>query len=190
MNLIPKQWSLGHIRGHRTFISMVTRFKQYRNINTSAASSQPHQLWKEIYSEIITATFVIKPEKLHFAQKNKVKSLGSIPPRTSFYLFATLIRPILLYGSDVWGISRPNNDAIDKVFYQYVRCVLTVKATTSNVMVIGESGQLPPSVFSHINVLSYMGSLQTLPAHTVVKRIYTELSRLHSCGLHTWVTKV
>ena len=35
-----------------------------------------------------------------------------------------------------------------------------------------------------------MGRLQTLPAHTVVKRIYTELSRLHSCGLHTWVTKV
>ena len=114
----------------------------------------------------------------------------SIPPRTSFYLFETLIRPILLYGSDVWGINSPNNDAIDKVFYQYVRCVLKVKATTSNVMVIGESGQLPPSVFSHIGVLSYMGRLQTLPAHTVVKRIYTELFRLHSCGLHNWVTKV
>ena len=57
-------------------------------------------------------------------------------------------------------------------------------------MVIGESGQLPPSVFSHISVLSYMGRLQTLPAHTVVKRIYTELFRLHSCGLHNWVTKV
>ena len=35
-----------------------------------------------------------------------------------------------------------------------------------------------------------MGRLQTLPAHTVVKRIYTELLRPHSCGLHTWVTKV
>ena len=76
------------------------------------------------------------------------------------------------------------------MFYHYVRCVLKVKATTSNVKVIGESGQLPPSVFSHINVLSYMGRLRTLPAHTVVKRIYTELFRLHSCGLHTWVTKV
>ena len=95
-----------------------------------------------------------------------------------------------LNGSDVWGINSPDNDAIDKVFYQYVRCVLKVKATTSNVMVIGESGQLPPSVFSHISVLSYMGRLQTLPAHTVVKRIYTELFRLHSCGLHNWVTKV
>ena len=94
-----------------------------------------------------------------------------------------------LYGNDVWGINSPNNDAIDKVFYQYVRCVLKVKAKTNNVVVIGESGQLPPSVFLHISVLSYMGRLQTLPAHRIVKRIYTELFRLHSCGLHNWNTK-
>ena len=57
-------------------------------------------------------------------------------------------------------------------------------------MIIGESGQIPPSVFSHINVLSYMGRSQTLPAHTIAKRIYTELFRLHDCGWNTWVTKV
>ena len=50
--------------------------------------------------------------------------------------------------------------------------------------------KLPPSVFSHINVLSNMGQLQTLPAHTIAKRIYTELFRLHNCGWNTWVTKV
>ena len=120
----------------------------------------------------------------------KLNSLGTIPPPVSFYIFETLIRPILLYGSDVWGISSCNNDAIGKVLYQFIRCILQVKATTSNVMVIGESGQLPPSVFSHINVLSYMGRLQTLPAHTIAKRIYTELFRLHNCGWNTWVTKV
>ena len=67
MNLKLKQWFLGHIRGHWTFTSLVIRFKEYRNINNSAISSQPHQLWKAIYSEIITATFVIKPEKPHLA---------------------------------------------------------------------------------------------------------------------------
>ena len=49
-------------------------------------------------------------------------------------------------------------------------------------MVVGESGQIPPSVFSHISVLSYMGRLQTLPAYTIAKRIYTELFKLHNCG--------
>ena len=116
--------------------------------------------------------------------------MGTIPRRVSFYIFETLIRPILLYDSDVWGISSCNNDAIDKVLYQFIRCILQVKATTSNEMVIGESGHLPPSVFSHINVLSYMGRLQTLPAHTIAKRIYSELFRLHNWEWNTWVTKV
>ena len=67
------------------------------------------------------------------------------------YLFEIVIRPFLLYDSDVWGISSGNNDAIDKVNYQYVRRILKEIATTNNVMVTGESGQLPPSVFSDIN---------------------------------------
>ena len=116
--------------------------------------------------------------------------MGTIPRRVSFYIFETLIRPILLYDSDVWGISSCNNDAIDKVLYQFIRCILQVKAMTSNEMVIGESGHLPPSVFSHINVLSYMGRLQTLPAHTIAKWIYSELFRLHTWEWNTWVTKV
>ena len=57
-------------------------------------------------------------------------------------------------------------------------------------MVIGENGQLPPSVFEQINALSYVGRLQILPAHMIAKWIYTELSRLHNCGWNTWVTKV
>ena len=168
-------------------------------VNTAAVAIQIMQHWFIFCStglSILTATSTLKGDifrnnhnylcnkarKAAFALKHKLKSLGSIPPRTSFYLFETLIRPILLYGSDVWGINSPNNDAIDKVFYQYVRCVLKVKATTSNIMVIGET----PSVFSHISVLSYLGRLQTLPSHTVVKLIYTELFRLHSCSLHNW----
>ena len=67
------------------------------------------------------------------------------------YLFEIVIRPILLYDSDVWGISSGDNDTIDKVNYQYARCILKEIATTNNLMVTGESGQLPPCVFSHIN---------------------------------------
>ena len=73
---------------------------------------------------------------------------------------------------------------------EHYKCVLKVKGTTSNVMVTDESGQLPRSVFSHIDVLSVMGRLQKFPTHTIVRRIYTELFGLHSYRLHTWLTKV
>ena len=67
---------------------------------------------------------------------------------------------------------------------------MLIKATTSNVIVIGESGQMPPSVYCHINALCYLKRLHDLPDTKIVKEVYNELNRLHQCGVKTWVTKV
>ena len=73
--------------------------------------------------------------------KQKLMHIGKLPRKILFHMFETLVRPILLYGSDVWGIRRQGNDMVDKAFYCFIRCALGVKATTSNLMVLGESGQ-------------------------------------------------
>ena len=97
--------------------------------------------------------------------KQKLKHIGT---KKLFHMFETLKRPILLlYGGDVWAIRR--NDMVDKVFYCFIRCALGVKATTSNLMVLGESGQMPPSVFSHINVICHLKRLHHLPSRMIVK---------------------
>ena len=70
-----------------------------------------------------------------------------------------------------------------------MRCVLHVKATTSNVIVIGEFGQMPPSVYCHINALCYLKRCHDLPDTKISKQVYNELNRLHQCGVTTWVTK-
>ena len=54
----------------------------------------------------------------------------------------------------------------------------------------GECGRLPPSVFCHINTLCVAHGLLTLPAHTLVQSVYSELERLHHQGFETWVSKV
>ena len=52
--------------------------------------------------------------------KQKLKLIGKLPPppppQILFHMFETIIRPISLYGSDVWGIRRQGNDMVDKVF--------------------------------------------------------------------------
>ena len=106
-----------------------------------------------------------------------------------FMLLAIYIRPILLYWSDAWGIRRQGNDMVDKVFYCFIWCALGVKATTSNLMVWGESGQMLPGMFSHINVIYYPKRLHHLPSRMIVKQMYIELCRLHECGFVTWITK-
>ena len=70
-----------------------------------------------------------------------------------------------------------------------MRCILQVKSTTSNNIVVGESGQILPSISCHINAICYLHRLRNLPTNTLVKAMYMELSKLHECGFNTWVSK-
>ena len=127
--------------------------------------------------------------KAIFGMKHNLKPLGTLPPKVLFHMFDALIRPILLYGSDVWGVQTQGGVNIDKVFFWCMRCVLHVKSTTSNIIVVGECGQIPPSVSAYIKAICYLNRLQNLTPN-MVKQTYSELSRLHNCGFSTWVTKV
>ena len=164
-------------------IEAVQSYKYLGNIISTIASAKG-DIFRENYSYLCN-----QAKEAIFGMKQKLKHIGKLPPRILFHMFETLIRPILLYGSDVWGIRRQGNDMVDKVFYCFIRCALGVKATTSNLMVLGESGQMPPSVFSHTNVICYLKRLHHLPSRMIVKQMYIELCRLHECGFVTWVTK-
>ena len=107
-----------------------------------------------------------------------------------FKLFDSVIKPLLLYGSDVWGYRNTGLDCIDKVMLRYCRRLLNVKATTSSFIVHEECGMLPPSVQCTISVLSFNNRLHHMPANTIVNKVYEELTRLHSVGFTTWVTRV
>ena len=115
--------------------------------------------------------------------------MGLLPPQIQIHLFENLVRPILLYGNDVWGVNASIGTTIDKLFYHYMRCVLNVKSTTSNAIVVGECGQMPPITCCQINALSYLKIPQDLPDTKIVKQVFNELNRLHLCGVRTWVTK-
>ena len=45
-----------------------------------------------------------KARKAEFAVYKKVKSLGHLPPGIKFFMFNSMVRPILSYGSDIWGV--------------------------------------------------------------------------------------
>ena len=125
-----------------------------------------------------------------FCVKRKIQNIGALPPHVMFYIFETMIRPITTYGSDVWGCQVKNISCIDKEFLEFSKRILRVKTTTCNTIVYGECGHLPPSVFCHINALSFAHRLKTLPAGTLAKSVYTELEDLHHQGFKTWVSRI
>ena len=110
-------------------------------------------------------------------------------PRIQIHLFENLLLPILLYGNDISGVTVSVNMLIDKLFNFYIHCVLHAKATMSNTIVVGEWGQLPPSIYGHINASSYFKMLKNLIQSKVVKQVFDELNKFHSCRVRTWVMK-
>ena len=95
---------------------------------------------------------------------------------------STLIRSILTYWSDVWGLSKAGLDVVDKVFLNFARCTLNVIATTCNAIVYGECGRYPLSVFCHINVLCYVHRLLTMPGESVSYVRHPAWSWIHDIG--------
>ena len=93
--------------------------------------------------------------KVIFSINRKLKCLRTLPATVMFYLFDALIRPILTYGSDVWGYSKAGVQVLDILFLNYIRCALQIKTTTCNPIVYGDCGRFPPSIYCHINVLCY-----------------------------------
>ena len=131
-----------------------------------------------------------RAKKAIFGIQKKLKHIASIPPTHMFYLYETLIQPILLYGSDIWGATPQCTKDIDNVFLWFVRCVLGIKATTCNIITIGESGIIPPHVKCHENVILNFIRLNFISKGSVVKTVFNELELLHNNGIHCWYTQV
>ena len=82
-------------------------------------------------------------------------------------LFDTCISPILLYGSEVWGpylnINYTNWEStpIEKLHTQYIKRLLRVNRSTTNILTRAETGRNPlmvPILIRNINYIKYMGN--------------------------------
>ena len=93
-----------------------------------------------------------------------------------FKLFDSLIKPILLYGCEIWGshISQPNN-AISKFVNKFYRILLGVPSYTSTIGVHVELGRFPIETNVYSSMLKYWTRLITIPKSKLVSHCYWSL---------------
>ena len=101
-------------------------------------------------------------------------------------MFDILVLPILTNGSDVWGTSKSGLDALDKVFLHYVRCNLGVKATICNIIVCGDYGKYPWSIF--VKPMYCATKVPTSTTGYAERKNVHFVHALHRQGFSTWVT--
>ena len=174
---------------HPVYISTTSLLKMVTIINILAMWYMSVNVINIIFSRNFTY-LCDQSRKALFKLRKKIKGLSSLPPTIMFYMFDALVRPILTYGSDVWGFNKSCSDILDKIFLNHVRCTLHVKGTTCIDVVTGESGKFPPSVYCHINVLCYYHRLLIKQDHRVVKFVFKALHNLNDHGFNTWITRL
>ena len=70
-------------------------------------------------------------------------------PQITIKLFNSLVRPILLYASDFWGILKmPKSNPIDTLFLSFCKQLLGVDKTTTNIGVLLELGLVPLNIYA------------------------------------------
>ena len=116
------------------------------------------------------------------------------------HLFVSVIKPVLLYGSDVWGFTNGNtnifssliNDVLEKYHLSYCRYILGVFKNTPRVGLYGEPGRYPLIIQASIQFIKQKWcriANKKEESNQLLCKVYSEnFNNLK--GKNSWSTKV
>ena len=117
----------------------------------------------------------VQANKTLFALLKKSKALG-LPFDIQLDLFDKTVKPILLYGAELWGYG--NCDSLERIHLKFLKYIFNLKMSTPSYTIYGELGIMPISVEIQNHVLSYWTKL-------VEDKDYLKLSSQMYLAIHT-----
>ena len=105
-----------------------------------------------------------------------------------FRLFDSMVKPILCYGSEVWGTEY--SDVIESVHFNFCKNFLGINNSVNNAVAIGECGRLPLCVTYFTNCIKYWCKLLNMQNNRYPKNCYKMLKALDEADRQNWVSKV
>jgi len=128
--------------------------------------------------------------------------------RTVLHIFDHAIRPILMYGSEVWGgdlirstshLTKPSvlenyleKNSLSAIELKFYRRLLGVKRNTSTIGIRGELGRYPLSILAIKQFVKYINMINTRKNDSLVKAALSEDTKRYQAGkrnsmYHTYV---
>ena len=120
---------------------------------------------------------VEQAQKALYAVYYKIRNLN-LPIDLQLKIFDSLVAPILLYGSEIWGTGK--NDNIEKVHLQFLKRILGVRISTPNFLVYGETGRYPLDINIKCRALCFWSRLMS--TEKLSSKIYRLLYNLYIRG--------
>ena len=126
--------------------------------------------------------------KAAFCIRNYQRKFGYFKHEEYFRLFDSMVKPILCFGSEVWGYEY--SSVIESVHNEFCKNFLGVNSSVNNVVALGECGRLPLCVTYITNCIKYWCRLLCMGNHKYPKNCYKMLKSLDEAGRQNWVSKV
>ena len=107
--------------------------------------------------------------KAYMCMRDKLGTCFNTYLGDTIQLFDTLIKPILLYGSDFWGcLSLPKNNPIENLHLMFCKHLLGVQKYTTTNGVLLELGRIPLSIYAKTNAVKNWERIQREKANSLV----------------------
>ncbi len=120
-----------------------------------------------------------KANKALFGMRRKLPFSLSESPRLSLKLFDSLIRPVLLYGVEVWGNEIMKSKIIENLHIKICKQILWTSRKASNVACLAELGRAPLQQYIIIQMVKYWTRILTLGPERLLKQAYLYQVRYH-----------
>ena len=104
-----------------------------------------------------------------FSLQRKIRNLN-LPIDMQIDLFNKMIKPILLYGCEIWGFG--NLDIIERVQLKFYKQILYLKKSTPSFMVYGELGAYPLFIDIQSRIISFWCKVNNNLKNDTAKTIY------------------
>ena len=98
----------------------------------------------------------LQASKAVFSLLKKARSL-LLPIDIQIEIFSKTIKPILLYGCEIWGFG--DLRVLEQVQLKFLKFILNIKKSTPNCIVYGETGMLPLKVDIQSRIIAYWSKL-------------------------------
>lgn len=105
-----------------------------------------------------------------------------------FNIFDVKLKPILMYGAEIWGVER--HDIIEQSQIRYCKMVLNVGKTTTNCTVLKDCGRYHLFVDYHYKAIKFWTRLLSLDNSRYAKKTYLQLFAHDQNGRSNWVSAI
>ena len=116
------------------------------------------------------------------------RNFGRFDSKDMFKLFDTIVKPILCYGSEIWGFTY--SEVIEKTHIRFCKRYCSLSTNVADFFALGECGRLPLCTTYLSNCVKYWLKLIRMQEYRYPRQCYFMLKRLDEVGRKTWASCV